>query len=54
MVCRVAPMGDMILTSVDGAPPVSGVCVASCTTGECPLSVSFEPPQGYGGVLRVA
>ena len=40
-VCRVAPMGDVILASADGALSVSGDCIASCTTGECPLSVTF-------------
>ena len=40
-VWKVVPMGEMILTSGDGVPSVSGDGVASCTTGECPLSVSF-------------
>ena len=41
MVWRVFPMGEKILTSADGALSVSGDCIASCATGECPLSVTF-------------
>ena len=41
MVWRVVLMGEKILTSADGALLVSGDCISSCTTGECPLSVTF-------------